>query len=132
MSKQSFLRKPFDKQHGERSQKLLKSAWQHLYNFSWSLLTKLSLKKSVLVICRILGLFVNTLTADDKYSVLNGDILAKPIEMQLPKKQKRFCEFLSAFLKSRLNFKQFEKDDDRHSLSIFDIADCKRRCYTNV
>ena len=30
-------------------------------------------KKTLLVICKILGLFVNAVTADNKYSVLNRD-----------------------------------------------------------
>ena len=32
---------------------------------------KYSGKKSLLVLCKILALFVNTLTADDKYSLFN-------------------------------------------------------------
>ena len=80
ISKKSFFRSTFEKQHGKRSQKLLKSALQLLYNIYWSLLRKLTRKKSVLVICKILGLFVNTLTAGDKYSLFNRDILTQPIE----------------------------------------------------
>ena len=38
------------------------------------------------VICKILRLFVKTLTADDKYSLPNGDNLTQPIQMQLSKK----------------------------------------------
>ena len=55
------------------------------------------------------GFHVNTLSADDKYSVRNGDKLMIPIQMQLPIKQKFFSEFLTAFLKSRLSFKYFQK-----------------------
>ena len=40
----------------------------------------MSWKKSLLVICKILGLFINTLTADDKYSLLNRDNLTQPIQ----------------------------------------------------
>ena len=75
---------------------------------------QLSWKKSLLVICKVLGLFVNTLTADDKYSLLNRDNLTQPIRIQLSPKQKTFCEFSSAVLKSRLNFKHFRKKDDPH------------------
>ena len=39
---------------------------------------KLSLKKFVLEIFKILTLFVNTLSADDKYSLLNRDKLTQP------------------------------------------------------
>ena len=59
--------------------------------------------------CKILGLLVNTLAADEKYPVLNRDNLTIPIQIQLSQKQKTFSEFLCAFLKSLLNFKYFEK-----------------------
>ena len=38
-------------------------------------LRRFSRKKSLLVICKILGLFVNTFTADGKYFILNRDNL---------------------------------------------------------
>ena len=72
-------------------------------------------KKSLLVIHKILRLFVNTLTADDKHYLLNRDILAQRIQMQLSQKQKTFSEFFFAFLKSILNFKHLPKNDDPHS-----------------
>ena len=84
------------------------------------------------MICKILGLFVNTLTADDKYSLLNMDNLVQPIQMQLPKKQKTFSEFFSAFLKRKLNFELFQNLDDRHTRCISEIMDCKRRGKINV
>ena len=60
--------------------------------------------------------FVNTLSADDKYSLLNNDTLTQPIHMQLSQKQKTFCQNFSAFLKSRLNFPYFrKKKDEPHS-----------------
>ena len=58
---------------------------------------QLSWIKSVLVICKILGLFVNTLTGDDKYSLLTMDNLTQQIEMQLSKKQKALSQFFSTF-----------------------------------
>ena len=60
---------------------------------------QLSWVKSVLVICKILGLFVNTLTGDDKYSLLTMDNLTQQIQMQLSKKQKALSQFFSTFLK---------------------------------
>ena len=41
----------------------------------------------MLVIFRILGLFVKSLTPDDKYSPLNRHNLAQPIQTELAKKQ---------------------------------------------
>ena len=85
---------------------------------------QLSWKKSLLVICKVLGLLVNTLTANDKNFLLNCDNLKKRIQMQLSKKQKIFSLF-SKFLKSRLSFKHFLKRGDSHSLCISEIKDCK-------
>ena len=59
-------------------------------------------------------MFVNTLTADDKYSLLNRDNLTPPIRMQLSQKQETFSEFFLAFSKSTLDFADFEKRDDPH------------------
>ena len=60
-------------------------------------------------------MFVNTLTADDKYSPLNRDNLTQPIRTQLSQKQEAFSKFFLAFSKSTLNFEHFEKKDDPHS-----------------
>ena len=60
-------------------QALFKSASLHFYQIYWSLLSKLSRKKSLLVVCQILWLFVNILAADDKYAILNRDRLTIPI-----------------------------------------------------
>ena len=46
----------------------------------------LSLKKSLLVIWKILKLFLNTFTAGDKCSLFNRDNLTQPIKMQLSHK----------------------------------------------
>ena len=43
--------------------------------------------------------------------------------MQLSQKQKSFSEFFASFLKSRLNFKYFEKKDDPHRFSISQTTD---------
>ena len=64
----------------------------------------------MLVLCKILGLFVNTLSEDDKYCLLYKDKLTQPIPILLSQKQKTFSKFFSAFLKSTLNFEHFQKD----------------------
>ena len=66
------------------------------------------------MIHKILGLFVNTLTVDDKHYVLNRDNLTQPIQIQLSQKQKTLSQFFYAFLKSILNDKLFSKKDDPH------------------
>ena len=63
----------------------------------------------MLVLCKISGMFLNPLTDDDKYSLLYRDNLTQPIQIHLSQKQKTFSHFLSAFLKSTLNFEHFEK-----------------------
>ena len=60
-------------------------------------------------------MFVNTLTADDQYSLLNRDNLMQPIWTKLFQKQKTFSGFFLAFLKSTLNFEHLQKKDDLHS-----------------
>ena len=75
----------------------------------------MSRKKSVLVRHKALKLFVNTLSADDKYSLLKRDNLTKPIRMQLSQKQKPFYQLLLAFSKSALNLEHFQTRDDPHS-----------------
>ena len=63
----------------------------------------------MLVLCKISGLLLNTLTDDDKYSLLYGDNLTQPIQILLSQKQKTFSQFGSAFLKSKLNFEHFQE-----------------------
>ena len=62
---------------------------------------------SLLVISEILGLFLNTLTTDEKYSLRNSENLSESIKMQLSKTQKTFSVLLAAFLKSLSNFEHF-------------------------
>ena len=52
---------------------------------------------------------VNTLSADDKYSLLNRDNLKQRFQMQLSQKSKAFSQFFFAFLKSTLNLELFRK-----------------------
>ena len=77
--------------NGSKTVEIYKTA-----TLSYLLITanEIVLKKSVLVTSKFLGLFVNTLTADDKYSVFIRDVLTQSIQMQLSKKQK---SFLSTF-----------------------------------
>ena len=67
------------------------------------------------MICKILGLFVNLLTADDKYSLLNKGNLWQDFQMQFSQKRKIFYEFFFAFSKLRVNFEHFQKKGDPRS-----------------
>ena len=89
--------------------------------------TQLSLRKSLLLICKILRLFVNTLSAVKKYSLPNRGNLTHPIQMQLSRKQKPFSESFSAYFKSTLNFEHFGKKHDPHSLFISELTASEKR-----
>ena len=45
--------------------------------------------------------------------------------MQLFQKQKNFSKFFPSFMKSRLNFEHFQKQDDPHSFCVSEITDSK-------
>ena len=60
-------------------------------------------------------MFVNTLTADEKYSLLNRDKFTQPILTPLSQKYTTFSQILFAFSKSTLNLEHFQKKDDPHS-----------------
>ena len=109
MFKKSRFRGSYKKKHGKRDQTLLKFKGQHLYHIHWSMSRQLTYKMSLLVICKILRRFSNTLSAYGKYSLLNTDNLMQPIQMQLSWKENLFSAFFSAFSKSRLNFEHFQK-----------------------
>ena len=51
----------------------------------------------MLVLCKILRKFVNTLTDDDKYSLPYRDNLMQQIQILLSQKQKTFAQFSAHF-----------------------------------
>ena len=55
------------------------------------------------MICQILGLFVNPLTADDKYPFLNRATLLQHFQIHLSQKRKIFSEFFFFFFLPFLN-----------------------------
>ena len=114
MSRKSRFKGSFIKQHGKCARTMLKFAWQNLYYIYWSLWRQLTFRKFLLVICKISRLFPSTLSADGKYSFLNRDNLRKAIQMQLSGKQKTFCQFFCAFLKSSLKVEHFQTKDHSH------------------
>ena len=122
MSEKSRFRGPFHKQHGKRAQTLLQCGWRHFCHIYWSMLKQFSWRKSILVLCKILRLFVNKLTPRDKYCLLRRDKVKEPIQILLSEKEKSFSQFFSSFPKSTLNFEHFPKKDDTHSRCISEIT----------
>ena len=78
----------------------------------------IELEKSALVRSKILGLFVNTLTAEYKYSRRHIQTFAQQVETPLSLKQKTFSQFFIAFLKAAWNGEHFQKKGESSSLSI--------------
>ena len=92
----------------------------------------MSWKKLPSVWYQILRLFVNALTADDKYSGSNMKKLPQQFQTPLSQKEKTFSGFFIAFLKCALNLEHFQKKDEYPSLIISEIIDAERRGYLNV
>ena len=80
----------------------------------------------------MLGLFVNTLTAEYTYSRRNMQTFTQKVKLPLSLKQKNFSEFLIAFLKSPWNGEHFQKKGESFSLSISEIIDSKKGGYLSA
>ena len=111
---------------------MLKSARRYYYPiFPW-IWDKLSWKKSALIRSKILGLFVNTLTAEFTYSRRNMETFMQKVQTPLSLKQSTFSRSFIAFLKSTWNGEHFQKKGESSSLSISDIIDSKRGGYLSA
>ena len=97
MSKKSRFWTRFDSQHVKRSKTLVNSAWQDFYHSSLLLWANLTWKMFLLVISKILGQFLNTSTADDKYSVSSKENFPQPVQQQFSKKPIVFSESSPTF-----------------------------------
>ena len=79
----------------------------------------------------MLTLFVNALTADDKYSGSNMQNLPQQFQTPLSQKQKTSSGFFISFLKCALNLEHFQKKDEYLSLINSEIIDAETRGYLN-
>ena len=79
---------------------------------------------SRLVICEILGLPVNTLTAVNKSSLHNSRNLQQPIQIKYPTNENIFHIFFPS-LKSTSSFEHFLQKYDSRSLFISEITFAK-------
>ena len=92
----------------------------------------MSCKKWPSVWYEILRLFVNALTADDKYSASNMRNLPQKFQTPASQKQNIFSGLFNEFLKDAWNLEHFQKKDGDPSLIISEIIDAERRGYLNV
>ena len=86
----------------------------------------IKLRKFLLDTWKFFRPFLNTLTADDTYSLNSKDKSMQEFQMLLSQKENNFSEFFSPFFESALNFENFQKKDDPHSLCISEITDDER------
>ena len=73
------------------------------------ILREVNLENIFPTITEILGIFLNTLTAEGKYPIKDWENLPLPNQMQLSKKRKSFPQFFFPFMKCTSNFTHFEK-----------------------
>ena len=71
----------------------------------------------------IIGVFVDTWTADYKYPVPNCENFKFAIQIQLSEKQKTFSKFFIPFMEAPSNFKHFLKKENCHSQCISELND---------
>ena len=76
--------------------------------------------------CKVFLLFVKTLTADDKYSLLSRHNSMQTIQITLSEKQKKVLNFYVHFLILH-KFSTFLKKDEPHSLCVSEITDHEKR-----
>ena len=77
---------------------------------AWVITVKvIELQKSLLDTRKFFRPFLNTSTANDKYSLISKNKWMQTIQMHLSQKQSLFSEFFSSFFESALNLEIFEK-----------------------
>ena len=111
---------------------MVKSTRHHSYLIVPWIWEKLSWKKFTLVWSEILGLFINTLSADEVYYRRNMQNFSEQFQTPIPQKQKPFFAYFIQFHKWTSNLKHFGKKDESPSLSISGIIDSERGGYLNV
>ena len=98
-SRRSCFRTPFGNQRVNGFQTPLKVVRHHYYLFFPWISGKLSWKKTALLWSKILRLFANTLTADDKYSCRNMQNFLQKRQTLSCQKRKTFSCYFIPFLK---------------------------------
>ena len=130
--RRSCFRTPFGNQRVNGFQTPLKVATHHYYLFSPWISGQLSWKKTALLWLKILRLFVNALTGDEKYSCRNMQNFLQQFQTLLFQKRKTFSGYFIPFLKCAWNLEHFEQNNECSSLIISEIIASERGCYWNV
>ena len=87
-----------DSEHAKGSETLHKSAGQYFCQIFWSLWKGITSANSVLVVSKILRLFVNILTPDDKYSLsVKASVYCNQFKCHYLKNKKSFQNFFLHF-----------------------------------
>ena len=89
----------------------------------------MSCKNLLLVRSKILSLFVNTLTADGKYSRHNWKISSNKFKRNYLKNEKLNLDFSLRSWNLHQILSILKKKDESHSLSISEIIDSERGGY---
>ena len=89
-------------------------------------------RKSAIFKFEILGLIVNRLTADDKYSRPNIQNLTQELQTTISQKQKTFSGIFITHLESITNSEAFAKKVESATISISEIIDTGKSGYLNV
>ena len=101
----------------------LKNCTTSLPSYCFITLAKIELENIRLSVTGIIGVFVNTSTAKDKYSLGNRKNSLQPIQLILFQKQKYFSQFFTAYLKSKSNVEHFQNKNYHHRLCILESTD---------
>ena len=94
----------------------------------WLMTVKvIELENSLSETWNVWTLFVNTLTADYKYSLISKDNSMQTIEKHLSQKTKHFLSIFFCIFGICIKFRTFSKKDDPHSLCISEVTDHEGR-----
>ena len=83
LSKKRRLKTSLDSEHVKESQKLVTSVWEHFYHIFLSVWGEMISKIAPLLKFQIIGIFVNTMTADYQCPVPDSKNFLFPIQIQL-------------------------------------------------
>ena len=132
MPKSSSFKTPSCSQRVHRSQTLLKSARRHFYPNLPLIQDELSWKTYLWIRSKMLGLFLNTSTADHMYSAHSWEKIRQKFKRNYLKNQKQFLKVLLPFWKSTWNFAHLEKKDHLDRSNILEVIDYEKFAYLNT